>query len=272
MPSLASIDVPSKQRLPVGNERCSSTSFSSFCCAGSSVLNLVMNAAFLPVLYEHFTMARRTFRRARRSRPRRRRFRRNRGRMSMRLPRLDPELKNIPNDESVLVDNGGLLFPLNLIAQGDDNDECVGRQFMVTSVQANFIVRSQPDLIAAAFPTSIRIALVLDKFPNGTIISVPGDIFTNVGGVNAPLGTRVIGQARRYKVLWSRLITLGPGEPIKHLRLFKKMRIRVRKSGVTNQIVDVQAGLLYMYVVSEVAAGGAGQPNFQMVVSTRFVG
>lgn len=227
---------------------------------------------FLRRLCALYTMPLRRRRTFRRRRPRRTFRRRNRHRRMSRRLALDPERKFV--DQSISdaqINVTGTIFLLNGIAQGVTEQTRIGTQALIVSTHFKLRFVAGVGATAEPAPGTVRVSLVLDKQINGTILN-PANVYDLTGSANAPWGNRnVFGQAR-YKVLWSRTLTVSESPQQARFTIFKRHRMKTRYSGAGAGVGVIQTNGLFLLVTSNHAIGATEQPLMSMVGRLRFVG
>ncbi len=208
-------------------------------------------------------------RRTRFRRRRRRRGRRSFGRRRFRRRRmvLDPERKLLSVAVQHSPTNTGLVTLINGSPQGIDLSDRQGMQDLCTSVMVKYEVVQNP---IGAIPTLVRVAVILDRQPTGALPSV-GQIWQGVGGAFAVLGSRVLEEALRFRVLWSRTHRVDIGDQARWHMVFKNIRNKTRYSTGNGNIADIVSGAIYFVSVSDQPAGTT-VPIVLFFSTIRFVG
>lgn len=201
-------------------------------------------------------------RRMSRRRPRRRR---RRGRMVRRRLVMDPERKDVTTTLVIPIPNIGAFFSLTDIDQGVTTTSRIGRQAVITGVNATMEFTGGATLIQGL---RVRIMLVLDKTPAGAQFSVQ-NMFADAALPTVSL--RNLDQTRRLRVLWSKLIRFDAGLPSRNVTLNKNLRVTTRYAGTGAGINNVISNGLTLFIISNVAIL-AEQPVMAISVRTRFVG
>lgn len=200
------------------------------------------------------------FRRRRRRRPVRRRGRR---RMSRRL---DPERKDVvENQGTILLNTGGLRTILNGVPSGVDPGNRIGRQAMFLSITGQFKFLFGT---GAVVPQNVRMWLVHDSQPDGVLLTL-GDL---LGDVTAPtVSLRNMDKTRKLRVLWTRKFCLDVFRPCRTVTMNRKFRIISRYNGPGAGVAPLISGALVMVIVADTLAGPI-DPTVQYQTRTRFVG
>lgn len=188
------------------------------------------------------------FRRRRRSRRprRRRRFRGRRMRRTRRLV-LDPERKVGDINQSQESSDQGLINFVNNIAGGNENTQRIGIQH----VNLSSLLTANVDINGGIVPTNVKCWLVWDKSPNGLQMTF-AQLLQSVGA--ATTSARNLQFSLRFRVLWSRSITLDIFNQNKRFKVFKRMRLKSRWLSPVNGIANLQTGALYFLHISDIDA------------------
>lgn len=168
------------------------------------------------------------------------------------VKRSAPELKFIDTSYSNTGVTGlGPVSTLNAITRGDNNDERDGDSVKCMSVRVNgFIDNSN------AGRAIVRIMLVLDKQPNGSVAAVT-DIF------KAPVSTGPINMdnKKRFSIIYDRNYYLegyNATAPARSSQLFQFYK-KLGKNGVSSRYYDtagtVSSNAIYLIYVTNLAAG-----------------
>ncbi len=211
------------------------------------------------------------FRRARRSRFRRRRRprrRRRRSRLTRSMP--DPELKDFT--QQVDIDNAfqtGTITLLNGISQGVGVSQRIGRRALFQSVLLRWCIKIND---ANTNPHCYRIAIVLDRFPQGIFPPID-QIWTSMNTAFAPVGVRTLSNTNKFKVLWQRLIPLDLAHQVNRGSKFLRLRFSTLYGGTGPAIADMSTNALHLILTSDATGvGGNEPPLFQGLFRTRYTG
>lgn len=204
--------------------------------------------------------------RFRRRRHKRRRFRRGRMVRRRRVV-LDPEQKQLDIGVTLAIQNPGFLQLLNGLAEGSTVNQRIGRRCVMTSVLVNYCLVLDVGNVA---PICYRMSLVRDKFPQG-VAPNPNQVYNGQGTIRAPLGFRVLNNANRFQILWTRSLRLDLALQSRQGSVFTRMRISTRFNGPTNAIEDIENNALYIYLSSD-TTGASAAPPMTLNIRSRFVG
>ncbi len=193
-------------------------------------------------------------------RPRRRRRRRGRRR---RLA-LDPERKDVAGTVvGQTISTAGAIFHINAANEGINPEDRIGRQALWLSATANMTFKMGT---ASGVPNSLRIWLIVDKNPNGVLITLADFLESPTA---ATISNRNLDNRNRFKVMWTRRFTMDADHRVRNLSFFKNFRIISRHSGGGAGIADVQNGAIYLIFASDQAAD---LPVLDFSRRVRFVG
>lgn len=158
-----------------------------------------------------------------------------------------------------------LVQHLNQVAQGTGEDERIGREYTIGSI--NFRAVITPTDSSTSF-SHVRLALIWDKQPNGSL-PLASHIFDDGGN---PMGFAELDNKYRFKILcdkhylMDRRSTSAPEELTsknQHLvEFYKRLNIRVRHSGVTGTIDSIVNGALLLLVSCDAATGDGVDVNY----------
>jgi len=146
---------------------------------------------------------------------------------------------------------------VNGISQGDDFFNRDGRSIKVTGLW----VQGKVVLNAAATHDTVKVALVLDKQPNGALASFGTiyDLSVNNGG----LAPRLTNTNRRFKVLRSKMIDLeAAGNQSHSFKFFIKTGMHVSYQGTTSAITDISTNALLL------CFAGTATANMSLIMYT----
>lgn len=134
------------------------------------------------------------------------------------------------------------------IAQGDDSDDRTGRSIKLVSVE----IRGTVTLDASATQTYVRMALGIDKQPNGALItdSVIWNDTASGSNLNA---MRDSDSAKRFIVLHDRTIQVNTDNPQYHFHIFKKLYCHVKFQGTTASVASIATNNLCWFTTSNEA-------------------
>lgn len=221
--------------------------------------------------------------RARRSTRRRRSFRRRRGMGSTRaiavraLRATDQERKfmDFTFDDSPI--NGTLtppfsIFSLNLISEGTDNNNRIGRKIRARSLHLQLLVnRAIGDGTATTY---FRVLIVLDRQPNGGLPTW-GNMWDLPGSGNAGvemMSPNNLNNSKRFKTLYdsrgSLYVDFMEGRMV---RKFLRLAHTTQYNGVGATVGNVASNNLLLCITSSITTGGA-VPTLEGTIRLRFVG
>ncbi len=207
------------------------------------------------------------FRRRRRGRRPRRRRRMNRRSFTSRRGRalvLDPERKFGDLNSGVPSTVDGTILFLNNIGGGSANTQRIGVQVINTSS----LIMANVDMANGTTPATVKMWLVLDKSPNGELVTFNEFLATGLLKTTFP---RNLGHTLRLQVLWTRTMSFDVFNANKHVKMFKRLRFKSRWLGALNGIANLQSGALYLLHASDIAAA-ANPPFIELSHRLRYVG
>ncbi len=215
-------------------------------------------------------MPRRFNRRSRFRRPRRRRrFNRRRRFRRRRMVALDPERKTVEVvGTNISLFSTGSTFPINLVSQGVDFDERIGRQMLCVS---NLISYTLTINLTSVFPVEVRTALIHFKQPNGTELTL-ADVWDDIGGgASAVMAHRNLDNVGRFKILWTRIHRLSLDKQTLVMSKFRPLRVIARYDNPIGIVANLQSGGLWFVAISTTNLT-ANAPTITVNSRTRFVG
>lgn len=157
---------------------------------------------------------------------------------------------------------------LNGIARGDEAFERTGRQITMKSVQIRMLVRSPTAVISSAFQSlcAVRFILFVDRQANATTPTM-AQLLTDTGVGQACASNYNPEYKRRFYVLADQVVTsvpafmtsasLGPSCASRQITRFINTRVEYN-NGDAGTIADINTNSLYLYVIGDRAAVGAG--------------
>lgn len=144
---------------------------------------------------------------------------------------------------------------LNLIPEGDDSQGRQGRSIRAKeiSVRLNFYSAT-----AATASQAVRVILIKDNLPQGSVVNV-GTIFQGgVAGVNNMPALDV--QQGRFKWLFDETFTLGilaGGQDAKVIHFDLKLDHHINFIGSTGAVASIGQGSLILFVLTDTVSGNA---------------
>lgn len=147
----------------------------------------------------------------------------------------------------VSVDYDGALVHLSPVTQGDTRNARSGK-----SILAKYLSGRIQLAITSSQRSSVRLIIFMDTQNNGTAPAV-SDILENTGTALGPLSSLKQLQNGRFKILWSRLITLdGVKESLQDLKYYLPLkRQHLYFDGATS--ADYQKNAIFMLQISSAA-------------------
>ncbi len=205
---------------------------------------------------------------SRRNRPRRRRRPRRRMRRRSRRIMLDPEVKfDDINPAAIAASFSGSVSLLNGTAEGTGPSERIGLQMLVVS---NLLTYSWTIDSTNNAAVVVRCALVLFKQSNLQTLDI-ADVWTRIGTADAAISPRVMQEALKYKILWTRTHTLNFAKQQVTRSVFKRMRLKTRFMGPGMAADDIFSGSLWFVAISDtMTVGSIPTVNFHSRI--RYVG
>lgn len=154
--------------------------------------------------------------------------------------------------------SGTTISCINLVAQGLDVNNRIGRKVLMTSCQIRGII--QPAAAAVVVPQIVALSLVYDMQADGALATVSGAAGMYVGNNAIDLLNGLNGQ-NRFRVLWSRVWVIAPrtntagqGDCFA-VDEYIKMKLPVGFDGTAATIASLETGGLYMVCRGSLAAG-----------------
>lgn len=159
-----------------------------------------------------------------------------------------PEWKFLDGDDSSTVSSTGSLAILNGMTKGDNVDNREGREIRCKALQ--FLFKS--NLNVSAVHTTIRYMFIIDKAPNGSILTA-AEILDNVSLPTSSL--KNLDTRKRLIILKDALINLSTtGVAEKSMKIYLPMNmLTVFNSGNAGTIADIESGALYLFMISDEA-------------------
>lgn len=177
-------------------------------------------------------------------------------------------LTALVNAEKQFVDVSGNVNPsiapvgqyLTGVAEGDDTQGRQGRSIRVKELDIALHFYSAT---AATTSQSVRVFVVKDNLPQGSVPSV-GTLFE--GGVASVDAMPVLSTNQgRFKWLFDEVFQLGTlagGNDAKYVRIRQKLDHHVDYIGTTGGTTSAGAGTLWLYVLTDTTAGNASTGTF----------
>lgn len=167
------------------------------------------------------------------------------------------------------IDEDGDVTCVNLIAQGSDYNERIGRKVTIVAIQMEGHIHAASNLCP---PGKCRIMFIWDSQPNG-VLATPAQIFQNI----VASSFMNLNFRDRFKVLMDHNVALNGfctafnntivtnASEVENISFYKRLYYPTIYSGTTATIADIQSGALLMFCTGEHAAGDA----FQLVAGIR---
>lgn len=121
---------------------------------------------------------------------------------------LEKKFHDVSMDDSTTSDNWEVTTSMNLIAQGAQRSQRIGRKIMITSIHAHgrFYLNAQGDVTSVAGGHHCKIYLLLDTQCNGANPTT-AQVFTTTNDINSFLNLH---NGERFKILWKHQDTVQP--------------------------------------------------------------
>lgn len=155
--------------------------------------------------------------------------------------------------------NGGALYPLNAISQGDADDQRTGNSIFVRYVNITGVVSHGTDTVIH----KTRVMLVRDKQQVGDTAPSPGDVLEDVGNNLSPFSKLNSQSAGRFDVLYSKLFITYPDRAGIPFNIKLNMRSHIRYNGAASG--DIQKNGLYIVVIGDYASPYATAQSVQFL-------
>lgn len=180
-----------------------------------------------------------------------------------------PEKKVIDYASAIYpITNVGSVTCINLIAQGSDFGQRIGRKATMVAIQMEGHIEPEGN---ASTASKCRVLFIWDSQPNG-VLATPAQIFQNVTAASfMNLNFR-----DRFKVLMDHNVALqGTVDPtvliatgsstVSNISFYKRLYYPTIWSGTTGTIGDIQSGALLMFCVGD----SAPATGFQLIAGMR---
>ncbi len=151
---------------------------------------------------------------------------------------------------------------LNIVAQGVDKDERIGRKLCVHNVSFRGEIHCASGTSLTANHNRVRICLILDRQCNGANATM-ADIFEPAAvGIDA---WRNLANQERFTILWSKTLVFNKGassiagplhfttDAIKKIGFSKKMEVIIEYDGATGAITTIQSNNLFFAVCARLS-------------------
>jgi hypothetical protein len=171
-------------------------------------------------------------------------------------------------------DTTGSVTALNLIAEGNDNVNRLGRKAMMRSVSVKGYV-STPGIAAAREVQQVRVLLVWDNAANGALPAVT-DVLTAINTTSFPNANGVA----RFTILHDQAIPLGAfnttvtqaylHETTKNIDITRRINAPTEYFGTAAAITSLQNGSLLLLTMGNSANGTAGNAVFTLGTRVTF--
>lgn len=159
---------------------------------------------------------------------------------------------------------------LNGIAEGTGIDERIGRRIQIRSLSIRMAIVS-PSTLAST--DGLRIMLVVDHQPNGTIFTV-GDLLAD-SSVNQYMNSHYnLNNRDRFTVITDRKMWIashnGVGQLIQNITLSSKRSIAPTYNNTGATIADITTESIYLLIIGSSNAGGVNAATVSFYWRTRF--
>lgn len=184
---------------------------------------------------------------------------------------INVEKKFIDTAISTSIDNTSYrIFPLNIVAQGDDENQRNGRSILAK----NLSIRGRLELSGSAVDfNTCRMVLVRDKANPGATVNM-SDIYDTIVGNNAPHAFRnlLTGAAQRYDILWDKRITLDKDSKARTvIEKYIKLNNHIHYVGTGGTVADVGNGSLFLCVISTGTVAGDSFMTLAATARLRYI-
>lgn len=163
---------------------------------------------------------------------------------------LNVEIKNL--DTQFTAQNISTSFTQTLLSdipQGDTTNTRDGSQVKLTDVSVQFLIQAN----GSATNTSLRCLLVQDKQSNQAIFAM-GDLLEDITVNDATISPRNLDNTHRFRVLWDKqVIVSDQAGPMKIVKTFKKLDMKIRYDGTSGAIADHTQNSLWICIVADEA-------------------
>lgn len=158
---------------------------------------------------------------------------------------VNSEMKTHTYSAQSSIDYNGTLTALTAIAQGDTAITRDGNSIFMRYIN----MRGCIDIASVTSTLSMRIMLVQDTSTNPAS-RVTSDVLDSsvMGTVYAPYASMNKNESGRFKVLYSKLFTVGPYNQAQAITISKKIRLHAKYDGALS--TDHKVGNIYLVMVS----------------------
>jgi len=170
------------------------------------------------------------------------------------------------------------MVTLNNIIQGMDNNERIGREILIKSVEIKATVTLNDTATPEAGPlANARLVLLWDLQPNGSATTPTLDTIFEANtetGTVAPITSNNLMNLNykdRFVVLWNKKFTIGnvsggtsAGDSCKVVKMYRKLWLKTRYQGTGAGIGAIATGRLFLVCIgdSPTAGGSKGAQVF----------
>lgn len=156
---------------------------------------------------------------------------------------LNVEYKNRDIVETSLsVINSGTLISLNHLAQGDTKSTRTGDSVLNKSLIFKYYITPSP----SALDTYVRLVLIYDKYPNGTMATIP-EIFNEA----RITGHLKIASASRFHILKEFLISVNASSSENTIgKYYKEFNNHTKYNGTNSTNNGIMSGQMLLYAIS----------------------
>lgn len=177
---------------------------------------------------------------------------------------------------STAVNIAGSVTPINLVGQGTDFTQRIGRRYNITAIQLRGLLNPDPTNNTGT-PNLLRVMIVVDNQINGG--ATP--LITSILNAADSTSFMNLNERERYKVIYDRSFAFGPinitaGAPVspcpgaESINVYKKVNIPVFNEGTMALLSSISSGAVYVCTIGQAAAGVA-DGTFLWSARIRFV-
>lgn len=186
------------------------------------------------------------------------------------------EWKAVDTVGEVIIQPGGDVVPLNMMAEGTGISQRVGRQITVKCIE----IRAWIEWIAGGDAQAIKFAVVYDRSPNGVAAHF-GDIFQPLAGVitnkSLPCYMQNLSNRGRFDILWDNLHSTAPGSlaathtsppPVFELKIDCTLGTVYMSTGGT--MGSMQAGAVYFVFADSTLPADPPEHSLNLTARVRY--
>ncbi len=176
---------------------------------------------------------------------------------------INTEFKTVDTSSATAVSASGTVQLLNATIAGDDFDNRDGRVIRCKSIQYAINIIMEP---ATAVNTTTRVMLVIDKQPNGVLMTV-GELLTS-GASN--LDFRNLDNRKRFIILSDKIVMQSnTANTLDRLELYKQIDMKtIYDDSNAGTIADIESNALFLVMISSEATN---TPTLQVETRMRFI-